>query len=326
MEITVNSVYVPGQLRMDINDKNKWQPGSELTYSFFEPPPEPVEYHKRVVEECFKSWSDNCNLKFRKVDDRNAMIRIGFDQKGSWSLIGTDTLQRKYIDKKTMNLNFESLSTEKEKKYVALHVIGHALGFPHEHQNPNKGITWNIPEVTAVMRKRGMDDETIAHNILSPHRGIAGFPWDPKSIMNYALPENFIANPPEYREGLPIPEGLSEQDKKMAEKFYPTPKPIPELSIEQGGMLSVSLKNGETKVVQLHFKQPAQFHVSSLVSGSNAIEIELKNGQGIIERGVTNSMPLKGSFSVGESDNWTLELRNPTPQENEQIVVTVIVF
>ena len=32
-------------------------------------------------------------------------------------------------------------------KDTALHEIGHALGFPHEHQNPNAGIVWDVDAV-----------------------------------------------------------------------------------------------------------------------------------------------------------------------------------
>jgi hypothetical protein len=327
MELTVTSTYVPGQLRMDIHDKNKWQPGSELTWCLLQ---EASNRDIEVIAEGFKQWSEICCIKFRRLEnnDMNALIRIGFDEKGCWSLIGTDILQRKYNGQKTMNFNLPS--NEKEKKYIVLHVIGHALGFPHEHQNPNSGIKWNTDAVYSEMRKQGWNDDLVDHNILHPHKGFPGFKWDPKSIMNYGFAAGLISEPHEYEAGLPEPDGFSEQDIILAQKFYPIPKPKPstELSIEQGGMLNVRLKKEETKIIHLQFKsQSSQFHVSSLVSNSTvSVEIILKNGQNTIATGVTNSVPLKGYFDASQSNDWLVELKCPSSSDQNEIPVTVIVF
>ncbi|WP_374089487.1 hypothetical protein [Methylomicrobium lacus] len=37
---------------------------------------------------------------------------------------------------------------------TAIHEIGHTLGFPHEHQNPNSGIAW--------------DEEAVYHSLAQP--------------------------------------------------------------------------------------------------------------------------------------------------------------
>jgi predicted DNA-binding protein (UPF0251 family) len=325
MELTVTSEYVPGQLRMDLNYKNKWQPGSELSWGLIQDPTNSGDIE--AIEEGFKQWSEICFIKFKRLNnnDKTALIRIGFDQKnGSWSLIGTDILQKNYNDQQTMNFSFPVEMKEKEKKYVTLHVIGHALGFPHEHQNPNSGIKWNREEVYAEMEKQGWTKNLVDHNILNPHKGIPGFEFDPKSIMNYGFAKNLISEPPEYREGLPAPEGFSKQDIKLAQKFYPLPKP--KLEIEQGGMLNVHIKKDETKIIRIQFKsQSSQFHVSSLVAIPNTtVEILLKNGQNIVARGVTNSAPLKGYIDA-ESNDWSIELKY-IPADQNEIPVTVIVF
>jgi len=179
------------------------------------------------------------------------------------------------------------------------------------------------------MAKQGMNEETVEHNILHPHRGFPGFKWDPKSIMNYGFPKDLIEEPQEYKSGLPVPEGFSEQDKELAQKFYPIPpKENLELSVEQGGMLNVKLRKDETKIIHLQFKSSSsQFHVSSLVANpSSVVEIVLKKGQLNIAKGLTNSAPLKGNYDASQGNDWYVELKPlPSPDHNE-IPVTVIVF
>ena len=69
------------------------------------------------------------------------------------------------------------------------HEIGHTIGFPHEHQNPNAGIVW---DEEAVYRALGgppnnWSRETTFHNIIrkiQPDR-VQGSTWDPDSVMHY---------------------------------------------------------------------------------------------------------------------------------------------
>jgi len=330
LEIVVNSTYVHGQLRMDVHDKNKWQPGSVLTWSLIENVI--GEGDDEVIRDAFEMWSEICFIKFRRLNDGDltATIRIGFDNnnlEGCWSLIGTDALQRIKNGKKTMNFSVPL----KGKKYIALHEIGHALGFPHEHQNPNSPIVWNKQAVYSEMKTQGWKEETVDHNILDPHRGFPGFPFDPQSIMNYEFGPNLIEQPHQFKSGLPVSEGFSEQDQKLAQKFYPFPvaKPNPDqLSVgKNGGMMNVHLRKGETKIIHLLFNvPPPQFHVSSLVTCANAtVEIFLKNSDSTIASGFTNSIPLKGYFDESQQ-NWFVELKyHPSPNVNE-ITVAVIIF
>lgn len=72
---------------------------------------------------------------------QDATFRIGFVMnEGYWSGLGTDVLRRDYFPQgsRTMNLG-QAFSTE-DLFNTALHEIGHCLGFPHEHQNPNAGV------------------------------------------------------------------------------------------------------------------------------------------------------------------------------------------
>jgi len=51
---------------------------------------------------------------------------------------------------------------------TALHEIGHTLGFPHEHQNPNAGIVWDEDAVLDYFRgpPNNWNDQQINWNIL----------------------------------------------------------------------------------------------------------------------------------------------------------------
>jgi len=330
MEVSlVNTKYVPGQLRLDVYNKNKWEPGTELTWCFLE---EPNKDDEEATKSAFESWSEICFIKFVKLNDGdlNALIRIGFDPKEApWSVIGTDVLDKRFTNKKTMNL-FCAKQYKPLYPIIALHQIGHILGFPHEHQTPNSGIIWNKGAVYEFFGQ-GWNKETIDHNVLNHHRGFPGFDFDPHSIMNCGFAPNLIKEPHQFSSGLPIPPGFSKQDQKLAQKFYPFPvtKSIPDqLSVgKSGGMLSVVLRKDETKIIRLQFNKspPTQFHVSSLMSISNTtVEIELKNGNDTIASGKTNCIPLKGEINGTQICDWCVELKCP-PSANE-IPVTVIVF
>jgi len=119
---------------------------------------------------------------------------------------------------------------------TALHEIGHALGFPHEHQNPNAGIVWDEEAVYAYFGgspnnwNRGKSHSNIIRKI-SP-TAVQGSDWDKNSIMHYQFPAGLIVTPGEYQNQPLIPEpGLSEMDITEVRKFYPAASedPIPEL-------------------------------------------------------------------------------------------------
>src|SRR3546814_16218772 len=88
---------------------------------------------------------------------------------------------------------------------LALHEIGHTLGFPHEHQNPLSGIVWNEPNVYSYFRgaPNHWNDAKINWNILrklSPG-SITGTTWDPDSVMHYQFAAGLIDRSEERRVG-----------------------------------------------------------------------------------------------------------------------------
>jgi len=260
-----------------------------------------------------------------KDGDMNALIRIGFDPKEApWSAIGTDILDKRFINKKTMNL-FCAKQYKSLYPSIALHQIGHILGFPHEHQTPNSGIIWN-KEAVYEFYGHGWDKETIDHNILNHHRGFPGFDFDPHSIMNYGFAPNLIKEPQQLRPGLSYPEGFSQQDLKLAQKFYPFPPKNSTIAV--GQMMNMKLRNDDTSIIEINNIQK-EFHVSVLVTNSNAnVNILLKKGSKIRDSG-TSKIPTPLTGSVDESqtnqNDWAIVLKSDDDNKNE-VPVTLVVF
>ena len=109
---------------------------------------------------------------------------------------------------------------------TALHEIGHTLGAPHEHQNPNAGIDWDEAEVYDFFQgppnnwPRWKIDSNILNKIAP--RDVEGSNWDPDSIMHYQFQPDLIDGPPPYdRKGIFPKPGLSKKDEEWVKKFYP---------------------------------------------------------------------------------------------------------
>ena len=75
-------------------------------------------------------------LEFAEVQSRDdAEIRIGFMRgDGAWSYVGRDVFLAGR-NERTMNFGWDI----RNDIDTPVHEIGHTLGFPHEHQNPNAG-------------------------------------------------------------------------------------------------------------------------------------------------------------------------------------------
>lgn len=201
---------------------SKWLNGSTLSYGFYSGP----TIQKDAVRAAFAEWKAiGIGLSFIEASSvASAQIRIAFDQAdGSWSYIGTDC-QTTAANKPTMNFGWDL--TTPYGHSTALHEIGHALGFPHEHQNPFAGIVWNEAAVYASLGgppnnwSRDQTFQNILEKIVAD--SIQGSTWDPNSVMHYQFARGMILKPAKYQKGLTPKGGLSARDKKWVKSFYPS--------------------------------------------------------------------------------------------------------
>lgn len=219
--------------------EKKWVNGTVLHYCFLNEPStwRGGDDQKDVVRNAFSEWKQlGIGLEFSEVaDPQVAEIRIGFDQNdGSWSYVGRDNIDYATDpDERTMNFGWD-LTTDYGYD-TALHEIGHAIGFSHEHQNPKSGIQWDeqaVIDYFSGFPNYWPEDQT-RHNILRKllANETDGSDWDKDSIMHYQFPSGLIVKPEEYQNNPLLPEpGLSPADIVEALRFYPGLEPdLPEL-------------------------------------------------------------------------------------------------
>ena len=231
--------FAPGlageRVRLIVGNKDKWVNGSLLRFGFFETsgPFKPwagSEALKTQVRKAFTRWAAlGIGLRFEEVTDRaQAQVRIGFlPEDGHWSYVGRQILDQG-TDDRTMNLDpTDNIASGEYGVDVACHEIGHTLGFPHEHQNPNAGIVWDEEAVYRALAAppNNWSREKTFHNIIrkiNPDQ-IQGSSWDPDSVMHYPFEPGLIIEPAMYRAaGLRPAGGLSKRDKEWVKTFYPT--------------------------------------------------------------------------------------------------------
>lgn len=224
----------------------KWVNGTVLHYHFFKDPPwAGAKAQRKVVRRGFKTWRDvGIGLKFEEVESPDdAEIRIGFLRgDGAWSYVGRDILDQGLAER-TMNFGWD-LTRRPEEVDTAVHEIGHTLGFPHEHQNPNAGIVWNEQAVIDDLAgsPNFWSEQETRWNILRkiPQDSVAGSRWDPDSIMHYPFGAGMIKQPVEFRGGLEPRPGLSDKDIAQVREFYPPLQAVmPELRAMEAQRLSL---------------------------------------------------------------------------------------
>ncbi|MCR1024512.1 M12 family metallopeptidase [Cellulophaga baltica] len=209
----------------------KWVNGTKLRYYIFkEGQFSGPASNVNLVKDGFKVWEDvGIGLSFEEVNDiSEAELRIGFLQDGfSWSYVGRDNIDIPGQFERTMNFGWD-LTLDPRGVDTPVHEIGHALGFPHEHQNPNSGIVWDeeaVYEYFGGPPNNWLPEDTY-NNVLRklPRSAVDGSDWDPNSVMHYGFGPGLIISPPEYAEGITPELGLSATDTLEVKHFYP---PIP---------------------------------------------------------------------------------------------------
>lgn len=212
----------------------KWVNGTVLHYYFFKNTDRAswvgTSAEEEVVRAAFREWQSLCGLRLEEVGAASeSEVRISFQRDGrAWSYVGRDVLD--HPGEPTMNFGW-NIANDAD---TALHEIGHTLGLPHEHQNPNAGILWNEEAVYADLGgppnrwSREMTHWNIIRKI--PAAELEGSGWDRDSIMHYPFKAGLILNPEEFKlKALRPAGGISRLDKEWIYRFYPSDRPKEEL-------------------------------------------------------------------------------------------------
>ena len=285
--------------------EKKWVNGTILHYCFLEDEPRLVardDAQKEVVKNAFNLWANiGIGIKFKQVfSPEDAEIKIGFDQRdGSWSYVGRDILNKE----QTMNFGWDL--TRPGEIDTAIHEIGHTLGFPHEHQNPNAGIVWNEEAVYAELAgpPNFWSRQDTFWNIIrkiSPDT-VEGTKWDPNSIMHYPFGPGLIKEPERYKDGLYPEQGLSDKDISQVRMFYPK---LPESNPEDLNVLeckSLPIKPGQQKNFVVNPRSSRDYSFSTF-GGSDTVMV-------LFEQDKDKFHYIKGSDDSGSNLNANFTVR-----------------
>ncbi len=290
--------------------EKKWVNHTVLHYHFLGTPSEwqGDESQQQVVRESFAAWKDfGIGLEFREVGEpADAEVRIGFERgAGSWSYVGRDAIDL-ITDPNDRTMNFGWDLTTPYGRDTALHEIGHTLGFPHEHQNPNAGIVWDEEAVYSYFGgpPNYWNRDKAYYNIIRKisSAAVQGSQWDKDSIMHYQFPSGLIVVPEKYENQplTPAP-GLSTMDIDEVLKFYPgeTESQSPELKPYLSQLLQID--PGEQLDFQIQPRVTRKYTIQTFGNLDTVMVLfEDENGE---------SVYLAGDDDSGTNLNAKIEIR-----------------
>jgi hypothetical protein len=266
----------------------KWVNGTKLRYYFFTGSDgSPKSWagkpnQKKTVKDAFAKWKAvGIGLEFEEVNNKeDAEIRIGFQQgDGAWSYVGRDIIDvASSPSERTMNFGWD-ISNDID---TPIHEIGHTLGFPHEHQNPNAGIVWDEEAVYAALAAppNNWDRATTFHNIIRklPASEVEGSTHDANSVMHYPFEAGLILEPVEYRNGIFPPGGLSAKDKEYVKKFYPPLQSKDYIELKLFKAQPFNIKAGEQMNFTFKPKRSRKYKIETFGEMDTVMVLFEKNG------------------------------------------------
>lgn len=193
--------------RLIAETANIWTKYGEITFDFGYDP----------IKETFRTWSPH----------DSSHIRVGFDYKGYWPLVGNISVDWSLIPKGQISLNLEEFNKgvlPSDWKAIVLHEFGHALGFKHEHQSPDGDCDFDWPKVYSELAKEPnkWDEKKVDHNLRKlKERGLMFSDYDKESIMHYSLPAWMFKSGTKSKCYTEKNVELSGMDKKMMSTIYP---------------------------------------------------------------------------------------------------------
>ncbi len=253
-----------------VEDLLRWTPGQTVRIAFLDGD---TDLHKDILE-AVQEVSDACNLTFDFGDSDNgnfhrwtendsdyeAEIRISFDKRGYFSLVGTDSANAdigRAFDRvggrpNQCSMNFGGFAVQKPNTWqrTVKHEFLHALGFHHSHQNMRgpcqEAFRWGDDEgyqptrnandvfvSDSAGRRPGIytflagapnnwTRSKVDHNLRTEEDpNLVASPFDRASVMLYRFPADFYKTIPSPCE----PEGeglsLSAGDVRGLQLLYP---------------------------------------------------------------------------------------------------------
>lgn len=169
------------------------------------------------------------NYCINDTAENPSTIRITLRGTKNYSLIGREAFLERFRGKETMAIGFDLATSPAYRRVIVLHEFGHALGLLHEHLNPAASCLAELRSeyiYAKLTPPRGkLTREEVDRDFLAMLRGapdIENSRFDAKSIMIYAIPDDYFIDPANATCKVAQPSGLSDLDADEIRRHYPT--------------------------------------------------------------------------------------------------------